>query len=156
MPWYLTQIFRRAVRHRAIGKWDLSTLLVPEPSHLEQVAQTVDSEERERNLHKDVHRAVMPQAGNTQCLSIKTTDQSHVLIPRSVYMQWVLHTVCKCEFSTSEKVEKCFCCSLGVFFFLSGCVSVYIYIYIYMDQVSNPWILHCKADSFFFFCKANS
>ena len=34
-----------------------------------------------------------------------------------------------------------------VIFFLSGCVSVYMY----MDQVSNPCILHRKADSFFFF-----
>ena len=94
---------------------------------MEQAAQTIDSEERERNLHKDVHRAVMPQAGNTQCLSIKTTDQSHVLIPRSICMQWVLHPVCKCEFSTSEKVEKHFCCSLGDFFsvWLRKCVYVY-------------------------------
>ena len=40
-----------------------------------------------------------------------------------------MHTVCKCEFSTSEKVEKHFCRSLGDFF--SVWLHKYIYIYIF-------------------------
>lgn len=75
------------VRHRAIGKWDVSTVLVPEPRHLERVAQRIDSEERERNLHQDVHSAVMATGWkHPKPFNKDYRPESHVNTKKCIYV----------------------------------------------------------------------